>query len=339
MAKKSAKGGGTIRQRADGTWEARYTAGRDPGTGKQIQKSVYGKTQKEVRKKLTERLAQIDSGVYMEPSKMTLGEWLDIWLAEYVADSVKPYTVSSYQVQIRNHIKPALGAVKLSALTTPAIQHFYNQLKKPREKSGALSAKTIKNIHGVLHSALKKAAALRYIPYNPSDACELPRIEKKEIQPLNDDSMTAFLKAVRGHKYEILYKVTVFTGMRQGEILGLTWDCVDFESGIITVKQQLQKEPQKGGAYRLVSPKNGKTRTIKPANSVMALLRHRKTRQAVDQLQAGEYWDNPWQLVFTDKTGRHLNRKTVYKQFKAIIAVSTISGTHMPSQPWRQGMM
>ena len=80
---KGAKGGGTIRQRPDGLWEARYTLGIDPGTGKQIQKSVYGKTQKEVRQKLTAITAEIDSGVYQEPCKMTVNEWLDIWLKDY----------------------------------------------------------------------------------------------------------------------------------------------------------------------------------------------------------------------------------------------------------------
>ena len=78
---RNAKGAGMIRQRTDGSWEARYTAGRDPGTGKQIQKSIYGKTQREVRKKLTEKLAQLDQGVYFEPTKTTLGAWLDIWLS------------------------------------------------------------------------------------------------------------------------------------------------------------------------------------------------------------------------------------------------------------------
>ena len=85
---KAAKNSGTIRQRSDGRWEARYTVGVDPGTGKQIQKSVYGKTQKEVRKKLTEKLSQLDQGIYTEPAKLTVGGWLDIWLAEYVQGKV-----------------------------------------------------------------------------------------------------------------------------------------------------------------------------------------------------------------------------------------------------------
>ena len=95
MARKSntrgAQGAGTIRQRKDGRWEARYTVGRDPGTGKQIQRSVYGATQQEVRKKLAQLTTAIDSGTYKEPCKMTVGQWLDIWMANYMG-GVKPST-------------------------------------------------------------------------------------------------------------------------------------------------------------------------------------------------------------------------------------------------------
>ena len=84
MSKKNAKGSGSIRKRSDGRWEARYTTGRDAGTGKQIQKSVYGKTQAEVRKKLQTACVAVDEGIYMEPSKSTLGDWLDVWLKEYL---------------------------------------------------------------------------------------------------------------------------------------------------------------------------------------------------------------------------------------------------------------
>lgn len=129
MARKStrnAQGSGTIRQRSDGRWECRYTVGRDPGTGKQIQKSIYGNTQAEVRKKLAQAVAALDTGDYFEPSKMTLARWVEIWLEEYTGDK-KYLTVKHYKAQCRTHIVPGLGAVKLSELTTPQIQAFYNK--------------------------------------------------------------------------------------------------------------------------------------------------------------------------------------------------------------------
>lgn len=112
---RGAQGGGTIRQRPDGRWEARFTAGRDPGTGKQFQRSVYGRTQKEVRQKLTQLLTEVDSGNYKEPCKMTLGKWLDVWVSEYLT-GVKPRTADSYKTTVDNHLKPAFGAIKLDAV-------------------------------------------------------------------------------------------------------------------------------------------------------------------------------------------------------------------------------
>lgn len=130
MARKSntrgAQGGGTIRQRKDGRWEARYTVGRDPGTGKQVQRSVYGATQQEVRKKLAQAVAALDSGDYFEPSKMTLARWVEIWLQEYTGDK-KYLTVKHYKAQCKTHIVPSLGAVKLAELTTPQIQAMDQQ--------------------------------------------------------------------------------------------------------------------------------------------------------------------------------------------------------------------
>jgi len=187
MSKKSntraAQGSGTIRQRQDGRWEARYTVGRDPGTGKQIQKSVYGATEKKVLKKLQQITVDIENGVYCEPSRLTVGIWLDIWANEYLG-SVKPRTAENYKTVCRLHLKPAIGAIKLSSLSAHMVQGIYNQLQKESKDQngkvkGGLSAKTVNCTHGILHKALQQAVKLNYIKYNPCDACELPRIEKK----------------------------------------------------------------------------------------------------------------------------------------------------------------
>ena len=100
---RSAAGAGTIRKKTvtrSGKpytyWEARYTVGYDPGTGKQIQRSITGKAQKEVAQKLKAATAAIDAGTYQDPSAMTVGEWMDTWVREYLGD-VKPHTVASYK--------------------------------------------------------------------------------------------------------------------------------------------------------------------------------------------------------------------------------------------------
>ena len=110
---RAAQGAGNIRQRTDGTWEARITIGTNPGTGKPDRKSVYGKTQAEVRKKMTAIQRAVDSGTYQAPDKTSVSEWLDDWMKTFCAVKVKPLTYSSYEVVIRTHIKPAIGALKV----------------------------------------------------------------------------------------------------------------------------------------------------------------------------------------------------------------------------------
>ena len=323
---KSASGMGNIRKKSrmvNGKtytyYEARYTEGFDPGTGKQIQRSISGKTQKEVAQKLKAAIAALDTGTYIAPCKMTVGEWMDAWPKQYLG-GVKESTVAAYMATIRTHIKPGIGAVRIDALDTNLVQNFYNRLREPTKDRDAVSPKTVKNVHGILHKALQQAVANGYIRFNPTNACVLPRIEKKELQPLDEAETKLFLDAVKGHPLELLYTVTLFTGMREGEALGLTWDRVDFMRGTILISRQLQKEKKAGGQFRLVSLKNDKPRRIMPAPWVMQLLRDRKLQQYEHKEKAGAAWSNPMNLVFTNELGGHLIPQTVVRHFKEIVS-------------------
>ena len=297
-------------------YEARYTEGFDHRTGKQVQRSISDKSKKVVAQKLKAALAAIDAGTYKAPCKMTVAQWLDIWVAEYL-NSVKPLTKHNYNKQVQKHLKPALGAARLETLDTHTIQRFYNSLI-----ASGLSPKTVKNVHGILHCALQQAIACDYIYRNPADACKLPKVTKPEIKPLEPEEIARLLKEAEQDDYCNLFIVAMFTGMRQGELLGLAWECVDFKSGIITVKQQLQC---KDGNYFLETPKNGKNRTILPAPIVMDALRNQMERQRKEQEQAGKMWDNQFNLVFTDALGKYLVRRTVVKHFKKISQRAGIS--------------
>lgn len=319
MARKAAAGTGTIRKKTITRagkeytyWEARYTTGRDPGTGKQIQRSITGKTQKEVAQKLKAATAAIDAGTYTAPSRMTVGQWLDIWTSEYLG-AVKPRTVDLYKGVVKSRIKPGLGAVKLETLTPHTVQSYYNGLSKE-----GLAPKTVKNIHGILHKALQQAVSNGYIKTNPADSCILPRAIRKELKPLDEDMITAFLKAIQDHQFGDLFTVTLFTGMREGEALGLLWDCVDLTKGTITVDKQLQLIRGSGGQYQMVPTKNSKSRSITLASSVVKVLRDVKRRQLENRLRYGECWTDSG-FVFTDELGNHLSASSVYKSFKKVM--------------------
>ncbi len=316
--KKGASGNGNLRKRSDGRWEARYTTGYDPKTGKQIQKSVYGKTQKEVRQKLNQIVTELDSGTYIEPCKMTVGQWLDIWLEDYQV-RVKESTAFLYERQLALYIRPKFNRTPLDQLETHAIQKLYNSLGKPREDKPALSAKSIKNIHGIFHRALTQAVELGYLRFNPSNPCIIPKIVKKDIQPLTDEELSRLLQEIKEHQYELPITFCLFAGLREGEVLGLQWDCVNFDRGTILVDKQLCRHRKAGGGYYFSTPKNGKSRTIAPAPFVMNLLRTQKELQERQRQEAGMAWENSG-LVFTTALGRYISYRALYDCYKRIVA-------------------
>lgn len=330
--KKAANGSGSIRKTTklytakNGSitvyeyWEGRYSAGYNPETGKPILKTIQGRTKNDVAEKLREKTVEIDQGTYIEPSKITVACWMNTWATEYLI-GVKPSTAYLYRRHIDMYIIPELGTIQLSALTAPTIQKFYNSLGKPRKNGKKpLAPKTIKGIHGVLHGALQKAVAIGYIRSNPSDACEIPRVVRKEIKPLDETQISAFLCAINGHVHEWAYKIALFTGLREGELLGLTWDCVDLDKGRLTVNKQLRREQEKGGQYYLSPPKNSKSRTLTLAPTVIGFFREQQAKQAEMQRNAGDAWKNENNLVFSNKTGGYLSYRTLYDCFKRVVA-------------------
>ena len=323
--KKNAKGTGTIRKKIvtrNGKpytyWEARITTGRDPGTGKQIQRSFTGKTQAEVRRKLQEAAVAVNQGTYTTPSKMTLGEWLDVWAADYLG-AAKPSTVRNYQGVIRLHIKPALGAIRLQDLHAHMVQNFINGIDR--------APATVRLICGVLSTALEKAVELDYIPQNPVKRCTMPRREQREIHPLDDREVTALLETAKGGDLENLIVVALFTGMRISELLGLTWDCVDFDKGTLTVSKQLAHPVQRKAGEVFTTPKNRKSRTVAAAPSVLVALKAQRRRQMENQLRAGPLWNNGHGLVFTTETGGFISQRKLEHRFRAVADAAGLDGT------------
>ena len=342
MARRRANGEGTIRKRSNGTWEGRITLGYNPENGKQICKSVYGRTQKEVREKLDSLKATMETGKSLgqalplintvqagekptekdektesgDPCMLTVGQWLAVWQKQYLVD-VKPGTVAHYESICRLHIIPTLGETLLSRLKAPAIQTFYLSLQEK-----GLSPKYIKNIHGCLHEALDVAVQIDYIPKNPTSACKLPRIVEKEMHPLDAPEQTKLLSSLRGSEYEALIVTAIFTGMRSGELLGLTWDNVDFEHGCIHVVKQLTQSRGEGHPFAFGTLKNGKTRKINPAPYVLEMLKQHREQQAQKKRNAGALWNEGQfpNLVFTHPDGSHLSQPTIWKAFQKALA-------------------
>lgn len=311
---RATNGSGTQpRQRKDGLWEVRYCAGFDPGSGKIIRKSIYGKTAAEVAEKLRAVTAAVDAGTYLEPQRMQLGAWLDTWLREYCG-AIKAGTLKAYSDNVKNHIKPGLGAVRLCDLQPHEVQHFVNSLRRKE-----LSPKSIKNIHGVLCKALSEAVRIKYIASNPASGCILPKTIREEIHPFEADEIRSFMRAIHGNPSEEIFFVALNTGMRLSEILGLRWSRVDLKKGMIRVDAQMLVKRGSEAARELGSPKNSKPRTFKPAPAVIDCLRSVERKQKEWRLKAGSMWCNGLGLVFTNEAGQEIPHATVEHRFARVL--------------------
>ena len=314
--KRAANGSGNISKRPDGRYRLDINLGTNPATGKPIRKTVYGLSAEEALAKARKIQVQHDEGTYTEPSKLTVGQWLDVWHDEYLGN-VKADTAKQYESYIRVHLKPTLGHVKLSALSPHMVQALCNKAQRSTDDKKGLSAKSVRNMCGILHAAMEKAVSLSYIKSNPTNSVTMPRIERREMTVIKDDDVSRFLEAIKGDAYECVYLMDLFTGLRLGEILGLRWACADFDKGTIFVEKQLKR--RKGDTHYLASLKTDRTRTLTPSAYVMNLLRQQRTRQREQQLKAGGAYKNAMGLVFTNDTGGHLVGNTVYKHLKAIV--------------------
>ena len=249
MAKRRANGEGSIRKRKDGRWEGRYTAGRDPVTGKAMYKNVLGKTQAEVKEKFKSAIEK-NSALPLAAGQYTLGQWLDTWMKNYAKLQVRALSYKTYQGFIDNHIKPALGDIPLKKLMAMDLQRLYKHLlesgrvecPESRNKPKGLSVKTVRNINQMISSALNCAVEQRLIPANPTKGCVLPKLERKEMKILLPESLGTFFEEARRSGVFELYYIDLATGLRRGELLSLKWSDIDLDKGIIHVRRQVLRQ-------------------------------------------------------------------------------------------------
>lgn len=311
-----ANGEGTIKRkkRKDGRWEGQYTVTMPDGTLKR--KSVYARTKKEVAKKLREAIAESEGGLVFDAGNLTVAEYLERWLEGSVRGSVWHTTYRDYKGHVKNHIAPEIGRLKLSKLTATHVQALYR-----KKLDSGLAPRTVQYIHATLHKALDQAVKWRLVPYNVSDAATKPRQQRSERDALTLRQVFDFLDVARenGDRFEALYAVAVFTGMRPGEMLALRWSdlVLDGPEPVARVRRSLSKDDEGRPVFKSTKTEKGRSVALLP--EVVEALRAHRRRQAEERLRYSGLWRDQ-DLVFPSETGGPMNwDNLVHRNLKPIM--------------------
>jgi integrase len=281
---------GHVRQRSPGTWEVRYTLGTEPGTGNRrtFTTTVKG-DRKDAEKELRRLLRMFDTGEHVDPTRMTVRQWLEFWLSA-VREEVSPKSHERYGEIVRNFLVPELGAVAITKLAPMHIQAAYSKwaVEGRRDgKSGGLAPRTRRHIHRILKSALARAVEQQVLARNPADVFKkrLPKVEHRQMVTLTTEQATRFLDVIKHKRLYGPVLIALTTGMRRGEILALRWRNVDLERATLHVVESL--EQTKGGLLRFKAPKTDKARAITLPSFAVEELRRLKREQAEELFSLG----------------------------------------------------
>jgi integrase len=301
---KRGNGEGSVYQRSDGKWCAALVVG-----GRR--RVIYGSTRHDAAEKLARAMDAASKGILRQPSRLTVGGFLERWLEETVRPRVRPLTYAGYGVNVRRHIIPALGEIRLDRLDPEQVQNFLNS-----KLNDGFSSKTVAYIRQVLRTSLDQALRWNLISRNVVTLVPAPRKERKAIHPLQTHEIGKFLDAVAGRRLEALYVTTLALGLRRGEVLGLQWEDIDLRAGRLRVQRQLQRF---GGRLHLVEPKSDRARRVLdlPQSVVRTLTEHQRS-QVVERLKAGAQWDEHG-LVFPTTIGTPLDARSLLRDFRQVI--------------------
>jgi len=293
---------GHIRQRSKGSWSVVLYLGRD-ARGKPVQRwhTVHG-TKQDAEREQARLVHELDTGSYVEPSRVTVAEHLERWLEDSARLRVQPKTYERYSEIVRQHLIPALGHHRLDKLRPMHIASYYSDALASGRKDGkgGLSARTVLHHHRVLHTALRQAVRWQCVARNVADAVEPPRPARSQPRVLDEAGTAQLVQAASGTPYAMPVMLALATGLRRGELLALRWENVDFEAGTLRVVETLEQTKQ---GVRPKEPKTGKSRrTVAIGPTVIEELRRHRAEQIAARLRLGPAF-NDHALAFPKEDG------------------------------------
>lgn len=303
-----ANGEGSISRTTDGRWVARVTTGYDR-QGRAVRKALYAKTRAEASRRLVEFQALHARGLSAIDGRTTCGDWLQRWLSDAVRVTVRPSTYRAYETNVRLHLIPELGRITLAKLS-PA--HVRRLIAKKLDEG--LAPRTVQFLRANLRAAVQQAVADGLIGRNVVDFVKGPSVPRFEVRPLDAHQLRTLIEGVRGDRLGALIICAITLGLRQGELLALTWSEVDLEARSVRVVRTLGRDRVIG------EPKSRSSRRVVPLSALAAeaLVRHRE-RQEIERDFAGHRWREHG-LVFTTTIGTPLDARNVGRYLKETLA-------------------
>lgn len=323
MAKRRGKGEGTILTRDDGMLMAQISI-KDPITGVRKRPTVYGKTPREIQKKLLKLRNDVENGINLSPEKITLSGWIEQWLENYAKIDKREVTWQCYEMNFNAHIKESVVGKKIiNKVTTSDLQRFYKEklengrIKKDpgNPESDGLSVGSVTKLHNIIRAALSQAVEEKLVQTNVAKAVKLPseRDNRKEITPLSEEKINLFLEDIKKDRYYTAYALELGTGMRKGELLGLKWEDINFEKGELSIKRSLVRLIT--GEVKLGPPKTKKSkRVISVPASVLELLKYHKLSQDAEKAEFEEVYIDQ-DFIFASPLGEWYDPNAFYHNF------------------------
>lgn len=320
MARRRPYGTGNIQKRGERSYRVRVYSGVDSDTGKprRREETVRG-TKQDAERRLRALLSEIDHGLDVPPERLTVGEWLPRWLEDHATRSgLADRTRLRYEHIISKKLVPALGKVRLQALRADHIESMYTDQRK------TLAANTIRQHHVVLKKALDQAVRGKLIPRNPIDAVIAPRAPRhQEERALTVAEIGLLLAAAEGTAWDTPIRVALATGLREGELLALRWDDIDFTAKTVTVSRAVGYLPGKGMTFSSPKTKNARRR-IELSDTSIEILRAHRQSQLERRLRLGPAWQD-FDLVFPSNLGTPWIVHNFYRGYRKLVSQSGIT--------------
>ncbi len=291
--------------------------------GKTQQKTKGGfPTKKAAEKEERAILSRVDSGRQLGGSSPTLAEYLlEMWLPKHrLLTKLKASTYETYKMQILVYVNPSIGHLRIDEIRTQHLENFYIEMQSSGRKktlkdgTNALSSKTVRNLASVIHKALKDAVRLNQIAFNPSDSALKPKLSPPDIDFMTPENLMKYVASIQGHRYGPVLQLVALTGMRRGELLGLSWKDVDFKAGTINIHRARIRA---GNQTIFDTPKSKKSkRTIEIDLDTMQKLQAWKIAQNIERLSLGGKWSDTENLIVTDPIGSAPSFSAFDRMFK-----------------------